>query len=244
LSWQSNGRFVVAWLDVSETGDDTSGTAVRVQVFHADGSRLGEEFVAPATTSGNQAEPAITKLADGRFVVAWRDDSMSGNDQDGNAVRTQIFNFDGSTSGPEFLLNATVSGNQFSPSIAGLANGSFVAAWTDHSQTGDDTDGLAIRARRFADFGVPDGNEFLVNLTRVNSQHDPAVAGLDDGRFVVVWTDDSGASGETSVSDIRAQVFAPTGAPVGAELVVNTTTLHDQGQPAIAALPGGRFVVA
>jgi hypothetical protein len=97
----TNGRFIVAWLDVSETGDDTSGSAVRVQVFHADGSRLGEEFVAPVTTSGNQAEPTITALADGRFVVAWRDDSMSGNDHDGNAVRAQIFNFDGSTSGPE-----------------------------------------------------------------------------------------------------------------------------------------------
>jgi len=34
-----------------------------------------------------------------------------------------------------------------------------------------------------------DGAEFLVNTTTRNSQWEPTVTGLADGRFVVAWSD-------------------------------------------------------
>ncbi len=130
----ADGRFVVAWTDGGASGGDTSSDAVRAQVFNADGSKSGAEFLVNTTTTNGQSEPTITALADGRFVVAWTDGSASGGDTSGCAVRAQVFNADGSTSGAEFLVNTTTTSGQFEPTITALADGRFVVAWTDSSR--------------------------------------------------------------------------------------------------------------
>ena len=76
----ANGKFVVVWEDSSMTGGDTSSDAVRGQVFNADGSKAGGEFLVNQTTTGGQFAPVVTGLTDGRFVVAWDDASATGDD--------------------------------------------------------------------------------------------------------------------------------------------------------------------
>jgi hypothetical protein len=131
----ANGRFVATWLDASHSADDPSGGAIRAQVFNADGSKLGGEFRVNTTTAEDQSEPAIAPLADGRFVVAWTDLSQSGGDTSQAAVRAQIFNPDGTKSGAELLIPATTENYQSLSTITGLADGRFVVAWTDDSET-------------------------------------------------------------------------------------------------------------
>ena len=145
----ANGRFVVAWTDASQTGGDTSNFAIRAQVFNADGSLSGAEFLVNTTSVGQQDSPTITALADGRFVVGWTDFSQTGGDTSGDAIRAQAFNADGSLSGGEFLVNTTVTSSQSNPAITSLADGRFMVAWSDFSQTGGDTSGYAIRAQMF-----------------------------------------------------------------------------------------------
>src|SRR6185295_18182763 len=58
----TDGRFVVTWSDFSQTGGDTSGTAVRAQVFNGDGSRSGTEFLVHTTTAGNQSSDVVAAL--------------------------------------------------------------------------------------------------------------------------------------------------------------------------------------
>src|SRR5262249_2261318 len=93
----SNGRFVEAWADFASF----SSPVIRVQVLDADGSRLGDEITIPTTVDRHQYKPAIATLADGRFVVAWSDDSAT-NPSD---IHAQIFNLDGTRAGGEFLIN-------------------------------------------------------------------------------------------------------------------------------------------
>ena len=50
--------------------------------------------------------------------------------------------------------------------------------------------------------------------------------------------------GGDSARSIKAQVFDATGAKVGSEFLVNTTTAGFQDAPAIAGLDGGGFVIA
>lgn len=121
--------------------------------------RWGREFLVNTTTQSNQYAPSITALADGRFVVTWTDTSQTGGDTSGYAVRAQLFNADGSQSGAEFLVNTTTLNIQLEPTITALADGRFVVAWSDGSQTGGDTSGFAIRAQIF------DPREAAVNLT-------------------------------------------------------------------------------
>ena len=240
----ANGRFVVAWTDSSATGGDTASSAIRAQVFNADGSMLGAEFLVNTTVASSQTQPATTALADGRFVVTWTDGSQTGGDTSSYAVRAQLFNADGSVSGAEFLLNTTVTSDQSQPTITTLADGRFVVAWVDNSQTGGDTSGYAIRAQVFNADGSALGGEFLVNTTVAADQLRPTITALADGRFVVAWDDNSASGGDTSGVATRAQAFNPDGTTSGVEFLVNTTVSAVQDRPTITALADGRFVVA
>jgi lysophospholipase L1-like esterase len=239
----ANGRFVSTWKDVSGAAGDPSGSAIRAQLFHADGTRAGSEFLVNSTTAGNQDTPAAAALADGRFVITWSDDSRSGNDRSGTAIRAQLFNANGSRAGSELLVNSTTAGNQSNPSITALTAGRFAIAWTDDSRSGNDRSGTAIRAQLFNANGSRAGSEFLINSTTAGNQSNPSITALPDGRFVVTWTDDSRSGGDTSGSAIRAQVFNANGSRAGSELLVNSTTAGNQSNPFTTALPDGRFVV-
>jgi len=63
-----------------------------------------------------------------------------------------------------------------------------------------------------------------------------------DGGYIVVWIDTDGLDG--SAEGIFGQRFNASGAKVGVEFQVNTTSTGDQFSPAIAVAPDGSFVVA
>ena len=232
-----DGRFVVAWSDVSESGGDTDGIAVRAQIFNADGSKSGSEFLVNTTTASDQSEPTITVLANGNFIVAFETGALPNFD-----VRARLFDGDGTPIGPDFVVNTTTSLSQSDPSITALADGGFVVTWEDGSGIG--ADGQAVRAQIYDAAGGAVGGEFVVNATTTGVQRDPAVAGLADGGFVVAWRDFSNTGGDTSNSAIRAQVFDESGSPVGLEFLVNTTVSGHQSDAAITVLANGNFVVS
>jgi Ca2+-binding RTX toxin-like protein len=87
----ATGGFVVTWASKFGTGDDTSGTAIKAQVFGPGGNEIGAELIVNTTTSGDQIHPAVTGLPSGDFVIAWTDFSQTGGDTDRSAVRSQLF---------------------------------------------------------------------------------------------------------------------------------------------------------
>ncbi|MEM9427952.1 MAG: hypothetical protein AAGA32_00440 [Pseudomonadota bacterium] len=82
--------------------------------------------------------------------------------------------------------------------------------------------------------------EVIVNTTTALDQQDPSVTSLADGGFVIVWESD-GQDGDGL--GIYAQRYAADGSPVGGEVLVNTTTAEGQGNPSVASLTDGGFVV-
>jgi Ca2+-binding RTX toxin-like protein len=200
----ADGRFVVSWLDLSGAGYD-----IRAHIFNADGTESGAEFAVNTTVANDQFESSVTALADGRFVVTWTDESGTGGDTSGSAIRARIFNADGTQSAAEFLVNTTTAGDQIRSDVKALADGRFVVTWTDESGTGGDTSGTAVRARIFNADGTQSIPEFLINSTTANDQSRSTVAAMADGRFVVTWQDFSGTGGDTSSSAIRSQIFDP-----------------------------------
>lgn len=186
-----DGRFVVAWVGGGQTGGDTSGTAIRAQVFNPDGSRSGNEILVNTTINGDQNSPAITWLISGRFVVAWVDSSQTRPDTSDKAVRAQVFNPDGSRHGKEFLVNTTTSSSQISPTISGIGDGGFVIGWTDSSDTQE------VYSQRFDAAGKPVGSPSLRTTTgaaialeglQPNASGDSAsvvIDGNDDGSVLL-----------------------------------------------------------
>lgn len=62
------------------------------------------------------------------------------------------------------------------------------------------------------------------------------VATRDDGTLMVVWHA-CGATGDGMGCGVFARAFRPDGSPLGDEIVVPTTTIGDQRNPSVAALP-------
>lgn len=240
ISGLLGGGFVVVWQDFSGRRGDECGSSIKAKVFGRDGELVRDEFVVNVETRDNQTDPAVAALSDGGFVVAWHD--FSGTRGDDN-VKARLFNLDGIPSGDEFLVNTYTKNYQGTPSVAALVGGGFVVAWHDFSSTlGDISDG-SIKAKIFDRDGETVREEFLVNTRKRNDQSSPVVSALEDGGFVVVWTDCSGTLGDNSATSIKARLFDGLAAPLGDEFLVNTETANCQLRPALAPLQDGGFGV-
>jgi hypothetical protein len=216
----ADGRFIVTWTDESAGDFD-----IRAQIFNADGSKSGNEFIAYTNATDQKVGSAVTALENGGFVIAWQDNTTFG-------TRAQAFDVNGDRVGTQISIdNATL------PAITALANGNFVIAWED-TAAGD------IMARTYDAGGNASGAAFPVNTTTANVQVSPTIASLTNGGFVVAWQDASQTGGDTDQGAIRAQILDAAGNAIGGELLVNTTTAGDQSFPATAGLADGRFIVA
>jgi hypothetical protein len=74
VSTNDSGEFVVAWQSA-----DGNGQGVFAQAYAADGTRLGSEFRANATTNGDQVAPSVAMGANGRSIVVWTGDALDGS---------------------------------------------------------------------------------------------------------------------------------------------------------------------
>ncbi len=89
-------------------------------------AKIGSELFVNTTTAGEQYGSSVTQLVNGDIAVAWTDVNGSAVN-----VRGQILNADGVTKdGSEFMLNTTLTGDQFDVSLTALGNGGFAAGWT------------------------------------------------------------------------------------------------------------------
>jgi hypothetical protein len=94
---------------------------------------------------------------------------------------------------PATVNNVVTAGNQDEPAIAANAAGTlYMTAWTTDND---------VKGRLFHGDGTPATNELTI-ADGPSSQHNPSLAALADGRFIVVYDDSS---------SIRARIFSPDG---------------------------------
>ena len=93
-----DGGFVAVY-----TSFGLGGAAVRImaQLFNANGSKRGGEFVVDTTSSFVDFSPDVAVLADGRIVVTWNNSSTTPNDPSGGIVMQIIDPRDGLVNGTE-----------------------------------------------------------------------------------------------------------------------------------------------
>jgi hypothetical protein len=233
VSSLSNGGFVVSWLTWS--GDQIDRHNVEAQIFYSNGTPSGEIISVNTLLGGNQLYPEIAGLIGGGFSITWEDWTPSGSAR----IAARVFNADGSPIGEQFQVDA----NGLDPNIAALSNGNFVITWQNTSYTLGDNDG-GIHAQVFGADGISVSEKFLVNTKTLNQQDTPVVAGLIDGRFVIIWKDRNGYTQNDTRFDFKAQIFDGTGNRIGDEIILATNTLsYINYQPQVAALRSGGFVV-
>lgn len=137
----------------------------------------------------------------------------------------------------EVRVAGLARGGQREVSIIALPGGGFQAAWA-----GPWAGGPGLFSRRFDAAGNPLGGAFRADAARPARERQPALAAVGD-QVVIAW-EVAGGRLDRSSSGVVARRFGPDGSPLGPEFLVNRTTRGDQGDPSVAALADGGFVVA
>ena len=215
----AGGGYVIAWTDFSYgTGDagDGSGSAIKLQIFAADGSRLGGEIRMNTLVFGDQWLPSLIPLAGGGFVARWKDSGVNGGAL--TVDKMQVFSPTGVLKvGGEIVTPFGASSGYMPPTgVAALENGTFVVVWDtnipDAAAGGLDFSGYSVRAQIFGADGQPSGPAFLVNNLTAGNQYQSKLTLLADGRFAITWTD----YGDNQ--QVKSQIFLADGTRDGAEL--------------------------
>jgi hypothetical protein len=206
----SNGGFIAAW---------TIGSALKAQLYDADGNAAGSPFTVSGSGETSPGQPAIGILASGGFVVTWETTALDGS---GFGVAARIFDSQGNPLTGVFAANTTTFASQQQPSVGGLSDGGFVVSWTDQYS---DANGQGIVAQRFDSAGAKVGTEFSVNTIIGGDQLTPHVTGLSNGGYLISWINNwYGLPNQPTPPSYSGQFYDAAGNKVGGEM---TLAPHD-----------------
>ena len=169
VAMNSAGEFVVAWSGFLPP----SYEGVFARRYDEFASPLGNEFPVTAATSANRSDPQVASDHAGNFIVTWTADNGDG---DGAAVGARLYDRSGTPITPEFTVNETTAGSQYSAHVALNDAGTFAVAW-------DSPDGsyYGVFGRRSAGRAAAQ-----ITVETANVAADNAV--LEPGESVIVKT--------------------------------------------------------
>lgn len=248
----TNGDVMVVWSSYDQAGpasqDDIYG-----QLFSTNGVRIGPNFLINVYTNYNQRSAAIAPLTNGGFVVAWISEQQRSTAPDWGSntlqltagamplpsadVYERLFNVSGTTVTPvtgEILVDQ--SPNPCSaPAIATAADGSYMVTWCAMDVT-NSLNGWDIFACSFKNTSA--GPVIPINSYTYGDQYNPQISAIG-GEYLIVWTS-LGQDG--SREGVYGQFVGEDGTLMGNEFLVNTTTLGQQMEPALASDGANQFL--
>lgn len=213
----SDNGYVVVWDSVESVGRGISdGSGIRARRFDTAGVALGDDFVVNTYTAGDQQSAGLAVTDDGRLFVAWERLDGVGSD-----IYGRRFDAAGTGLGSEFQVNTYTTGTQRAPVVGADGDGNFVVLWESSDSPGTDTSSDSVIGRVVSPAGSFLSDDLQLNTYTTDFQSAPAVAGTDDGRFIVGWSsfETIGRRMETSKGivdsrSVRAQRFDLTAVEV------------------------------
>jgi len=164
----AGGGFVVSWEGVQTSNGFVVSTGLFVQSFDADGNVIDHVVTVDGNGPAYIGEYDIIALSDGGFAIAW--DYRTGPDD--VDVLAQVFGATGEAKTESFLLQTQTGLDQIRPDLTALADGSFLAFWTD----GANSSNAIIRGQTF---GNPD------QLIKGTAGADVMAGGIGNDRYIV-----------------------------------------------------------
>jgi hypothetical protein len=197
-------------------------------------TKIGSQF-----EIGKGGSAIIARLKNGGFVAVWSERDGVGQ----GYISSQAYQSSGApvdNSRYSYLCASNELEYCTPLSVFGLSNGRFVVVWST-SGFRPQQFSKALFGRVFEASGAPASAPFQINSFTKNEQGQPAIAALNDGAFVVVWTS---RMQDGSKRGIYGHIFDGSGNKIGDEFRVNSRTANDQFDPAVALTANGGFVVA
>jgi hypothetical protein len=226
-----NGGYVTVW--ASDTGDG-SGKAIMGQLFAADGTKVGAEFLINTTTAGDQDLPDVVAYNDSTspggvpssFIVVWQSAEESGSVirgrrflEDGTPAR---FNPNSQTNltDSDVVVSGTFGGSK--PSAGLYGTGRLAIVWEAPSGDGDGT--AIVMAQYRSGLSAP----VVVNSTTAGNQVDPRIGDSSVIGASIVWE-----SQEPGGDVIRGRILSQAGL-MGSDVVLSEAVGEDESLPNVA----------
>ena len=234
------GRFAITWEDPRKGNTD-----IFLQLFDnagtADGSniQLNVEWGDPYGGGyPGQSDPQIAANSHGALLVGWADPRASSDYSSPDELDIYLQRLDpaGVIAGNNITANSAVGYVYSSSSVAATSDGGFVAFWDDSRNGNSD-----IYGQRYDSTAAVVGSNFRIDDDAgTGNASEPAADGLTGGGFVVAWSDWRNGN-----LDIYAQRYDSAAVAVEGNFRADTSSgTINSSSPAVAALPGGGFVVA
>ncbi|PYI84947.1 MAG: hypothetical protein DME26_12210, partial [Verrucomicrobia bacterium] len=218
LIWQGNANEGTPAAAIKKAATPAPGWGIGA-------ARLTSGFAVTAATparvtqrlSGDQEKPRVAALKSGNALVAWQGPGKLGAD-----IYAAVIGPGGNLVKSDVVVNTYTKDLQINPDVAALADGNGVVVWQSFQEEGGGNAFFGVYAQRFTPAGAKLGREFHVNQTTNYNQRTPAIAGLANGTFVVVWVSELQRF-QNSV-DLFGRIFDANGLALGNEFLINTTS--------------------
>jgi hypothetical protein len=200
VSELDSGGFLVVWTVIGL--NEVTGRA-----FDAAGIAQGNDQVLHNNTLlGAKRNPDAVRGSDGRILVVWEDEEVTGNAAE---IRGRMFSPTLTALGNDFRVNTLIDSFQFFPRAGAYGSLGFLVLWESELSVGDDNEPYSIQGRTVTGndaFGSP---QVQLNRWTTGGQHQAAVGGRGE-RVAVAWR--SGSGNEVELDDvITAQTWSVCG---------------------------------
>lgn len=181
----SGGGFVITWWSNDRQDADTSGRAIKAQIYTATGEEVGDEMLVNSRFDGDQNYPSIAALNNGGFVIAWHSFDRQDADTSELGVKAQFFNSVGDKVGGEISVNSQYQGDQFDSTITLLSDGNLLFAWQEQIEVFQEPTETPVNGQLFSETGVKIGDEFFITTQQDSNFLIYSISALDDGGFAI-----------------------------------------------------------
>jgi Ca2+-binding RTX toxin-like protein len=246
----ADGRWATFWHE--EKGAEEFNLYYRI--FEADGTTAGDATLVSSSTAGPQTRQGSVGTDDGGTIFFWHGNGTQEGQEDDSGIFYQRFNANGVKVGTETRLNTTVADDQSSlqyflsyqlnPESGRYAIKHYVTVWSNSRvvEGQEEPEHLGHSLQVLDASGRKIGPEMQLQteeFAALNFEYFPT-----SGRSAFIWTGKSTVGGQEDNGDVFMQLFDVSGARIGAEVRVNSSTDGVQNGAMIRALPNGSFVVA
>lgn len=223
-----SGNFVVVWADDK---DGNGFYEIFMRGFDETGKERIKTTLVNSNSAGNQINPAIAMAPDGRFVIAWEDESDNKNNPQ---IFIRGFNADGNQAFADRNVD-TFAGVRRKPSIAMSDNGNFVVTWEDDT---DMNNMFQINAKGFNADGTDRIKTFTVNSIADGQQLNPTVSMNGAGVFTIAYEDDADGNG---IYRIKAVGYNADGSTLFADMHISNAG-EDAVEPVLCVMKNNDVV--
>ena len=219
----ADSGFVVVWYRNDNGQFDIIG-----QLLNSSGEKIDSNFAINDANISSRYGPVVASDSAGNFVVSWYDYRNNYAQ-----VYAQKFINDTASGGNFKISEDELTGTKSFVSCAINDNDNINSVWLDY---GEPTL-YRIMSRLIDSNDQPVASSKMVNLDSLSStESDPSLTVMNDGSFIIVWTDRRSRNFKTYFQRYDAQ-----GNPLGTN--INNDDKGTQYNPKIATLKDGNFLL-